>query len=70
MGMPDIFVEHKRGEKTQRFLRVKPKRSLFLIGSSKEVIYESAAKVLRVATRHFVTVLRTGMFVISAEPSH
>jgi outer membrane biosynthesis protein TonB len=35
MGMPEIFLEHKNGEK-QRYLRVKPNRSLFLIGSSAE----------------------------------
>ena len=36
MGMPEIFLEHKKGEKLQKYLRVKPNRSLFLIGSSAE----------------------------------
>ena len=34
MGMPELFLEHKRGGKTHKVLRVKPERELFLIGSS------------------------------------
>jgi len=34
MGLPEVFLEHKRGDK-QRFLRVKPHQKLFVIGSSK-----------------------------------
>jgi outer membrane biosynthesis protein TonB len=36
MGTPEIFLEHKRGERHQRFMKVQPGRQLFLIGSSKE----------------------------------
>lgn len=36
MGTPEIFLEHKRGEKVQKYLRVRPDRDLFVIGSSRE----------------------------------
>ena len=36
MGQPEVFLEHKRGDKLQKYLRVKPKNSLFVIGSSKD----------------------------------
>ncbi len=36
MGLPEIFLEHKKGEKLQKYLKVKPTRSLFVIGSSTE----------------------------------
>ena len=36
MGAPEIFLEHKRGEKVQKYLRLNPERQLFLIGSSRE----------------------------------
>ncbi len=36
MGMPDLFLEHKKGAKHQKYLRVKPQVQLFVIGSSKE----------------------------------
>ncbi len=32
--MPDIFIEHKRGEKVQKILRLDAGRKLFVIGSS------------------------------------
>lgn len=34
MGTPDIFIEHKRGEKVQKILRLDSGRKLFVIGSS------------------------------------
>lgn len=36
MGMPELFLEHKHGQKTQKRLRVKPNRKMFLIGSSEQ----------------------------------
>jgi outer membrane biosynthesis protein TonB len=36
MGLPELFLEHRNGEKVQKHLRVKPHGSVFLIGSSKE----------------------------------
>lgn len=37
MGRPEIYIEHKHGEKVRKHLRVKPdKGGLFVIGSSKE----------------------------------
>lgn len=36
MGMPEIFLEHRKGDKVNKYLRVKPGRTLFLIGSSPE----------------------------------
>lgn len=32
----EMFLEHKKGEKLQKYLRVKPNHGLFVIGSSKE----------------------------------
>src|SRR5438128_232406 len=34
MGTPQIFLEHKKGSRVHRVLRVKPGRELFVIGSS------------------------------------
>lgn len=36
MGLPEIFLEHKKGDKHQKYLRVNPNRNLFVIGSSHE----------------------------------
>lgn len=36
MGARDIFLEHRRGEKVQKVLRVKSGRDMFVIGSSRE----------------------------------
>lgn len=36
MGLPEVFLEHRKGEKVQKYLRVKPGRDLFVIGSSVE----------------------------------
>lgn len=36
MGLPEIFVEHKKGEKHLKFLRVRSGRQLFIIGSSRD----------------------------------
>jgi len=36
MGLPEIFVEHKRSEKSRKLLRVKPGKGLFIIGSSQK----------------------------------
>ncbi len=36
MGLPEILLEHKRGEKQSKKLRVKATRKLFVIGSSDE----------------------------------
>lgn len=36
MGLPEIFLEHKKGDKHQKMLRVRPDRPLFVIGSSRE----------------------------------
>lgn len=36
MGLPEVFIEHSKGERHQKFLRVSAKRKLFLIGSSRE----------------------------------
>ena len=36
MGIPEIFLEHKRGDKVQKYLRLTPERQMFLIGSSSE----------------------------------
>lgn len=36
MGAPDIFLEHRKGEKVQKVLRVNSERKIFVIGASKE----------------------------------
>jgi pSer/pThr/pTyr-binding forkhead associated (FHA) protein len=36
MGMPELFLEHRQGQRRQKQLRVKPNRSMFVIGSSEE----------------------------------
>lgn len=36
MGLPEIVLEQKRGEKARKHLRIRPDRGLFLIGSSPE----------------------------------
>ena len=36
MGQPEILLEHRKGEKVQKTLRVKSGRDMFVIGSSKE----------------------------------
>lgn len=35
MGAPELFLEHKKGEKVQKILRVAPERKMFVIGASK-----------------------------------
>ncbi|MES2857528.1 MAG: AgmX/PglI C-terminal domain-containing protein, partial [Bdellovibrionota bacterium] len=35
MGMPEVFLEHRKGEKVQKILRVKPETTVFVIGSSR-----------------------------------
>ena len=44
MGTPEIFLEHKRGERHQKFLRVSPGRHLFVIGSSKDADFRIAGE--------------------------
>jgi outer membrane biosynthesis protein TonB/pSer/pThr/pTyr-binding forkhead associated (FHA) protein len=36
MGTPDIFLEHKKGGRVQKYLRVDGSREMFVIGSSRE----------------------------------
>lgn len=36
MGMPEMILEHRKGEKVQKYLRVQPNRTMFVIGASRE----------------------------------